>query len=206
MRTAFDPRSLRIPPGDGRVRVRWNASFFVPFVAAGLACCARLLTHDTATNPVSRSGRKGAERPNLLCPAPTSSSTATTLFLFFCQIHSTSSTTTMPRANSISFTASTSTAPFAPPSHSTAPGAPSRQRALSKATSFADLRFAKDKLLKRFHRGASAAGRDLDFFGCAGEMDFEEGDEAGMGESSKVTLRGVSTVSLSHAASEANRV
>ncbi|BGP31910.1 hypothetical protein JCM10296v2_003689 [Rhodotorula toruloides] len=100
----------------------------------------------------------------------------------------------MPRASSISFTASTSSAPFAPPPpHSTAPGTPSRQRAMSKATSFADLRLAKDKLLKRFQRGGSAAGRDLDFFGCAGEMDFEEGDEAGVGESSRATLRGPST-------------
>ncbi|GEM07375.1 hypothetical protein Rt10032_c03g1392 [Rhodotorula toruloides] len=61
---------------------------------------------------------------------------------------------------------------------------------MGKATSFADLRLAKDKLLKRFQRGGSAAGRDLDFFGCAGEMDFEEGDEAWQGECTKATLHG----------------
>lgn len=99
--------------------------------------------------------------------------------------------TTMPRVSSISFTASTGTAPFAAPPRSTAPGTPARQRAMSKATSFADLRLAKDKLLKRFQRGGSGAGKDLDFFGCAGEIDFEEGDEAGLGESSRATVRGV---------------
>ncbi|BGP39929.1 hypothetical protein JCM10450v2_003908 [Rhodotorula kratochvilovae] len=83
----------------------------------------------------------------------------------------------MPRSSSISHIPPallagqpTSAHPSSPPS---APGARPR---LAKASSFADLRLAKQKLLARFTRSSTAAEGD-ELWGCAGALD-EESERA----------------------------
>ncbi|GAA5977639.1 hypothetical protein JCM11641_006884 [Rhodosporidiobolus odoratus] len=99
----------------------------------------------------------------------------------------------MPRSKSIS-----SDLPFHTPSslsgpstsfhYAGAPPSPSKTRVLSKASSFADLRLAKQKFLKRLK---GSKGNDLDF-GCSGDLDageIEEEDEEMSGGDQTLQVR-----------------
>ncbi|GAA5824222.1 hypothetical protein JCM11251_001574 [Rhodosporidiobolus azoricus] len=86
----------------------------------------------------------------------------------------------MPRSNSL-----TDSSPFAPtpavhPSFNPAAHPSMAPRALAKASSFADLRLAKNKLLKRFG-GSKKGSADLDF-GCGGEDEIEEEEDIFAGD------------------------
>ncbi|GAA5851322.1 hypothetical protein JCM8547_004206 [Rhodosporidiobolus lusitaniae] len=84
----------------------------------------------------------------------------------------------MPRANSLSQLPPDLAHAFNPTptlsSNNSGPPSPSRPRALSKASSFADLRLTKAKIFKRFRGGS----RELDF-GCSGDAEVEIEEEDG---------------------------